>query len=516
MIFLQKTIILIIITLFSMSIISASDNMVKPVTPNASPEAKALLDLFYSISGKYILTGQHNYPNTRDRNSQFAAKYIGKTPAVWSTDMGFAKPGDTDSYLARPDIVEEAKRQHRLGSIITICWHAVPPTADEPVTFRPDFGKKVAPESLASVQGKLLDQQFIGVLTPGTELFNRWVAQVDSVAFYLKKLQEAKVPILWRPYHEMNGNWFWWGGRTGEFSTKALYKQLYDRYVNHHKLNNLIWVWSVDRAHKEEMHYSKYYPGNDYLDIIALDVYGRDFKQVYYDSLEALSKGKPMVLGEVGNPPTPDILNTQPKWSYYVTWAGMVRNTAKKEYNVLINDPRVINKENKAYLDAVAPFRKTCGLRPLEEVLAEKGKQDYSGTWVFNEEKSKLDNWGVSFLPYKLNIKQQENTLILEKVFIVEWDDDRVRTDTLSLDGEEHKTLADYWNAPQIMTANWSENEDTLMIETKITFNRGGQSSESITKESWQLHDKEDILINKYYSKSRWGERNITMVFDKL
>ena len=157
--FRQKTFWLIAIILgIGFSSLFGSDDTIQPVTPNASPEVKALLKFLYSISGKYTLTGQHNYPNTKDRNSQFAAKYIGKTPVIWSTDMGFAKDGDTDSYHARPDIVEEAKRQHRLGSIITICWHAVPPTADEPVTFRPPAG--ATPDSLTSVQGQLQDRQF--------------------------------------------------------------------------------------------------------------------------------------------------------------------------------------------------------------------------------------------------------------------------------------------------------------------------------------------------------------------
>jgi len=201
-------------------------NKIKPATPNLSPEAYALLEVFYNISGEYILTGQHNYPNTRDRNTQFATEYTGKTSVVWSTDWGHAREGDSDSYLARPDIVDEAIRQHQLGSLITICWHAVPATADEPITFRQLPGS--SPDSLASVQGQLLDRQFKDVLTPGTVLYTRWCAQVDSVAVYLKKLQDAHVPVLWRPYHEMNGDWFWWGGRTGEYSTKALYIQLFD------------------------------------------------------------------------------------------------------------------------------------------------------------------------------------------------------------------------------------------------------------------------------------------------
>ena len=507
--------ILVILILISISQVFATDNMIKPVNPNASIEAQALLDFLYNISGEYILTGQHNFPNVKDRNSQFAAKYIGKTPVIWSTDMGFAKPGDTDSYLARPDIVKEAIRQHQLGSIITICWHAVPPTADEPVTFRPEFGREVGPESLATVQGQLLDQQFKDILTPGTELYKKWEAQVDTVAFYLKKLRDAKVPILWRPYHEMNGDWYWWGGRTGKYSTRALYRQLYDRYVNYHKLNNLIWEWSVDRAHKKEMQYSKYYPGDDYLDIVALDVHGRDFSQAYYDSLNALSKGKPMVLGEVENPPAPEILDAQPRWSYYVVWANMVRNTSKKEYAVLDNDPRVLYKEDQVFIDIIQPYRSICGLKPLGEVLGKNRYPDYSGYWIFDEDKSQLDNWGVSLLPSKLRVEQSKNELIVEKNFVVEYEDDRVRIDTLTLDGIGNESIADFGKVPQVMTANWSEDKDTLMINTKIAYNQAGQPVESLTWEKWLLQEDGKILVIKMKSKSLWGERELNLVFNK-
>ena len=153
-----KLISLVFIPLFVSASLIGPDKPGVPVTPKASPEAVALLDLFYNISGKYTLTGQHNYPNIKDRNTRFAAEYIGKTPVVFSTDWGFAKENDKDSYLARPEIVKEAIRQHKLGSIITICWHAVPPTAKEPITFQPVPGAN--PPALASVQGQLTDQQF--------------------------------------------------------------------------------------------------------------------------------------------------------------------------------------------------------------------------------------------------------------------------------------------------------------------------------------------------------------------
>jgi mannan endo-1,4-beta-mannosidase len=146
---------------------------------------------------------------------------------------------------------------------------------------------------------------------PGTALYNHWCAQVDEIAGYLKQLQDAHVPVLWRPYHEMNGDWFWWGNRTGQYSTIALYKQLFDRLVNHHHLNNLVWVWSMDRPSTPGREH-EFLPGADFVDVLALDVYGNDFAQSYYDSLVALSQGKPIALAEVGNPPTPEILSSSP------------------------------------------------------------------------------------------------------------------------------------------------------------------------------------------------------------
>lgn len=343
--------------------LSAFGQQAEPVVPNASPEAKALLQFLYSINGKYTLTGQHNFPAAADKNSTFAARYSGKAPVIFGTDFGFAKAGDKDSHLLRESLVKEAERQYKKGAIVALCWHAVPPTANEPVTFQPLPGAD--PANLASVQGQLTDQQFKDVLTPGTELYKKWAAQVDSIAFYLKELQAAHVPVLWRPYHEMNGNWFWWGNRVGRYSTQALYRQLFDRFVKLHKLNNLIWVWSVDRPSKPGMEFVNYYPGDNYLDIFALDVYGSDFKQDYYDRLVALSKGKPLALAEVGNPPSSDLLRAQPKWSYWMIWAGMVRNTTKKQYEAFADDQRILGLNDPAYIDAVNPFRLITGLPPL-------------------------------------------------------------------------------------------------------------------------------------------------------
>jgi mannan endo-1,4-beta-mannosidase len=356
----------------SASSVFGSENSAKPVTPNPSSQAKALLELVYSISGKYILTGQHNYPNTKDASTLDAAEYSGKTPAVYSQDWGFAKDGDKDAASARPDIVKECIRQHKKGSIITICWHAVPPTADEPVIFRPKRGEPKL-ENLATVQGRLTDEQFKDVLTEGTQLYNHWCEQVDAIAVYLKQLRDANVPVLWRPYHEMNGDWFWWGGRRGIQGTVALYRQMFDRLVNHHKLNNLIWVWSVDRPEREDRQFIDYFPGGGYYDIASLDCYG-EFKQSYYDDLRKIAAGKPIVLGEVGIPPTSEILEKQPKWAMYVIWAEMVRRTEKQQLQTLVNNPRVLSLDDPAYIEVTAPYRAACGL-PLLKNTKEKPTQ---------------------------------------------------------------------------------------------------------------------------------------------
>jgi len=130
-------------------------------------------------------------------------------------------------------MIAEVERQYRNGAVIALTWHAVRPTDDEPVTFRD------------SVQGHLTDFEWHELLTPGTDLYKRWAEQVDVIAGYLQQLQEAGVPVLFRAYHEMNGNWF--GGQAPAVSgSAALYRQIYDRFVHVHHLNNLIWVWNVN------------------------------------------------------------------------------------------------------------------------------------------------------------------------------------------------------------------------------------------------------------------------------
>jgi len=470
-------------------LVFAQGQKIKPVTPKPSPEVMALLDYLQGLSGNHILSGQHNFPISRDRNTQFAADYIGKTPIVWSQDFGFAKDGDKDSYLARPSIVQEAIRQHKLGAIVNLCWHAVPPTADEPVTFQPVPGAD--PDNCASVQGKLTDQQWKDLFTPGTTIYKNWEKQVDEIAGYLKQLEDAHVPVLWRPYHEMNGDWFWWGGvYEGKYTTKRLYQQIYDRYVKHHKLKNLIWIWSVDKPEQPRREFVNYYPGNKYLDILAIDIYGDVFKQEWYDGLMALSEGKPITLGEVGIPPRQEVLDQQPNWLYWVVWSGMVRGTPVEEYEKLTVDSRYVFMEDKAYLEGTIAYRKACGMEPI----AIDRSADFIGEWRMDERESVIQNMGPASTPYKLTISQNENELKVKAVSVVEWADDEVTDQTFFLDGRDMNSVV-FNNSPRVQHANWSAEKDTLTITSKVNLNFGDRPVELNSKEVWILEKRGKKLV---------------------
>ena len=166
-----------------------------PVTPNATPAAVELLKFIYTISGQHTLSGQHNFPADKDKHTQAALNAWGKMPALFGKDWGFAKPGDKDSAYVRSNIVEELKQQYQNGALVTLCWHEVPPTADEPVTFMARRGGE-PPANLNTVQGQLTEAQYRELLTPGTELHKHWCAQVDAIVPYLLLLCQIRTMIF--------------------------------------------------------------------------------------------------------------------------------------------------------------------------------------------------------------------------------------------------------------------------------------------------------------------------------
>ncbi|MEM9142570.1 MAG: glycosyl hydrolase [Bacteroidota bacterium] len=288
-----------------------------PVNKNATKETKALLEYIYALDGK-ILSGQHSYNHEPDRYYNRAKEIGGKYPAVWGTDFYWSGGEDPGNR-----VVEEAIKKHGEGALVTLMWHVGKPTDNPPFKWK------------ASVQDELSDAEWKELTTPVTPLHRRWLAQVDHVAQSLKQLQEAKVPVLWRPYHEMNGVWFWWGDKKGPEGYPKLWRQLYNRLVHHHELNNLLWVWNAngprDIPEDEAFDYLYYYPGHRYVDILATDVYHSDYEQKDYEQLVQLAQGKPIALGEVGTLPKVNVLQAQPKWSWFMVWSNWLETANAPE-----------------------------------------------------------------------------------------------------------------------------------------------------------------------------------------
>ncbi|GLB51298.1 hypothetical protein NBRC110019_03370 [Neptunitalea chrysea] len=318
---------------FILLFVSISIHAQSPVNPDASDEAKALLHYISNLNG-HILSGQHSYNHDPAQYYDVVTNITGKKPAIWGADLywsGNENPGDK--------VVEEAIKKHNEGAIITIMWHVGRPMDNAP------FGWK------SSVQNTINDKDWKALTTPGTVLNKRWEVQVDTIAKSLKKLQNKKIAVLWRPYHEMNGVWFWWGNKSGKDGYVKLWKMLYHRLTDVHKLNNLIWVWNAnsprDIPYDEAFAYNDYYPGKKYVDILATDVYHFDYEQKDYESLLKLADGKPIALGEVGQLPKANILEKQPKWSWFMVWANWIETANNKEGILEVyNRPNTLTKDN--------------------------------------------------------------------------------------------------------------------------------------------------------------------------
>ena len=95
---------------------------------------------------------------------------------------------------------------------------------------------------------------------------------------------------------------------------------MYDRFVNFHDLNNLIWVYNCNEVKENVDPYLTYFPGDDVVDIFATDVYSEGYNQENYDQILALAGNKPIALGEVGNMPTLEKIKSQPRWTWFMSW----------------------------------------------------------------------------------------------------------------------------------------------------------------------------------------------------
>ncbi len=283
--------------------------------PNASPQAVALYDYLCSLPGKGILAGQQEFPVPRrcGNEMRYLKAVTGKLPAIRGLDYI-----DNDFE----GVTRRAKDWWKMGGIVSICWH---------------WGTPPDGVGYPSSQGQIDLEE---ALTEGTALHEGMLRQMDEAARALQKLCRAGVPVLWRPFHEFDGAWFWWG-KGGPEAFIRLWRLMYDRFTHRFVLNNLIWVL----GYCGDVH-DGWYPGDDYVDILGADTYSEEQQTSIYYKAKAVAAGKfPLCFHENGPLPDPQVLQEQGMdWIWFLTWHNyhIRQQNTRQRVREVYNHPYVI------------------------------------------------------------------------------------------------------------------------------------------------------------------------------
>lgn len=309
-----------------------------PVTPGATSQAVKLYELLRDNFGSRVLTGAVAQGCHDIINANILKSMTGKHPVINCFDF-------MEHYQSAPvnpkgwsrskyDDVSTDTKWTNEGGIVSYQWHWHVPVDEASkdnfnnyAFYCNDAGDKNTEFTPADA------------LTEGTwqnQILNR---DIDAIAGYLLNLQQAGVPVLWRPLHEGSGNagnyaggkaWFWWGN-SGAEKFKELWVYLFNR-LQQKGVKNLIWVWTSCGNDPD------WYPGDEYVDVIAVDYYENDealFHASLIDKMEKLytmSNHKVLALAECGAVPSAEaILEGGDIWSYMIPWNG--EYTTGNKYN---------------------------------------------------------------------------------------------------------------------------------------------------------------------------------------
>ncbi len=237
----------------------------KPIDPNASPKTKSIYKNLFDLSSRHILFGHQDdlaygvmWKDWHKKRSD-VKDVCGHYPAVFGWDLG--KLGKRQINIDTVDFVAMRKwmiEAYKMGGINTVSWHV-----DNFLT-----------------QGDSWDvgENVVSAILPGGSQHQIYKERLDALAGFFKKLNKGfifkhKIPVVFRPFHEHTGSWFWWGQ---PHCTPEEYKELW-RFTVHYlreekKIHNLLYCYSTDIFQDKE-HYLECYPGDDYVDIMGLDDY---------------------------------------------------------------------------------------------------------------------------------------------------------------------------------------------------------------------------------------------------
>jgi len=229
-------------------------------TVNLYQNLAALSDNFIMIGHQDALSYGVGWEGDADRSD--VKDVSGSHPAVYGWDIGGIEQGWDKNIDSVPFSSMRANilQVFRQGGVNTISWHV----------YNPVTGK----DSWADTKVK---NSTVSMILPGGDYHSQFLAQLDRVAGFLSSLKTENgevVPVVFRPWHEHSGNWFWWGRMhctIDEYT--ALYRFTVEYLRTRHQLHNMLFAFSPDVGFTNAAEYLERYPGDDLVDIIGLDDY---------------------------------------------------------------------------------------------------------------------------------------------------------------------------------------------------------------------------------------------------
>ena len=295
---------------------------------NATAEAAELYSYLRSAYGDCCITGQmeSTWMGSPDYEMDYIKGITGKLPAIRGLDF---------MHNDFNGVAERAEKWWNDGGIVTICWHT-----------GADFASGYN-ECLAD------DINWAEAFTEGTDTYNRLIAGMDRAVPSLQRLEDAGVPVLWRPFHEIDGGWFWWS-KGGPENFVKLWQMMYTRYTDYWGLDNLIWVlgYSSNMASDRQ----DWYPGDEYVDLMGADSYTVGANgELYSRCTEIAPEGMPIVYHECANIPTEEELQAaKAEWTYFMVWhtTSLTDTSLNSEKNL----KKIYNSDYFITLDELPDF----------------------------------------------------------------------------------------------------------------------------------------------------------------
>ncbi|WP_405340206.1 glycosyl hydrolase [Fibrobacter sp.] len=331
----------------------------KPVTPEPTESAQKLYNFLLANFGKRTISGvmterpfENNGQYTpQDFDTQTELSYIQKTSGKNVVLVGFdflhstgLNSGEQWYQGYTHASLEMAKTVWKKGGIPQFNWHWKDPTQIVEAFYTQSSDND--PYTKFSI-GLAYDTT-TGKWKTDSDEYKALMHDMEIIADSLLTLQKEGVAVLWRPLHEASGKWFWWG-TDGAKACVALYKLMFDTFVNKKGLHNLIWVWTTDEAPDA----LEWYPGDEYVDVVGRDYYYYPREANHASLVSSFEKIKEMygarkivTLSENGSVPYPDSMKADgANWSWFMPWYGDYAmegwandNTAESWKTVMNND----------------------------------------------------------------------------------------------------------------------------------------------------------------------------------